>query len=440
MIYQNMPNGTDFSNYKHLYQGLNFANLGEGYNYHTQNDKFSNLSDTYLTQQATFIHDVIKETSNMNLNDLYQTNENAIFFSYLNLGTVFYSYTFGYILTIFAIILIISIVIIKIMKHNNTLIKTLKGYVVFLSAIFGSAIFAFILYYLFSYTAVLFNVIDIHSVGAVNFSSVPLVLCVIFISIILCAIITNYLIKLFKITGNDVRRSVSYVIGSMAIALSFDLQVTSYLFIYASIFLLMIELLSITIKKIDTDKLHLNLVVIGLISPIYLPMVFLSSDALGIDMSYAIAALSAIYAMLFIPNYLDSFKFFSISQIKNLIKKENKQIKPISGMISLLVLGVLILFIITSTKTNLSVNNLGKQNATMLPYDDALVYVIDEDNAHYLFKDLDAYPYLKNKLDGYTYNEQVSGYEKEDLNPLVSLTGLSNFNFSGNKDMKKKRP
>mgnify|MGYP003484984438 FL=1 len=37
MIYDMMPNGTDFSNLKPYYQGVNIANIGEGENYHKPN-------------------------------------------------------------------------------------------------------------------------------------------------------------------------------------------------------------------------------------------------------------------------------------------------------------------------------------------------------------------------------------------------------------------
>ena len=43
LVYQSMPNGTDFSNVKDYYQGINLANLGGGQNYHTQGDDPSNV-------------------------------------------------------------------------------------------------------------------------------------------------------------------------------------------------------------------------------------------------------------------------------------------------------------------------------------------------------------------------------------------------------------
>ena len=38
MVYDNMPNSTDFTTFKNTYQGLNMANIMGGENYHTQND------------------------------------------------------------------------------------------------------------------------------------------------------------------------------------------------------------------------------------------------------------------------------------------------------------------------------------------------------------------------------------------------------------------
>ena len=60
MIYSMMPNGTDFSNLKEDYQGLNMANIGGGQNYHTQNDTLENVGMSYLSQQAQMVDDLIE--------------------------------------------------------------------------------------------------------------------------------------------------------------------------------------------------------------------------------------------------------------------------------------------------------------------------------------------------------------------------------------------
>ena len=54
-----MPNYTDFTTFKDAYQGINMANIGEGENYHTQNDNPKNLQMSYLSQQAQIVDNLI---------------------------------------------------------------------------------------------------------------------------------------------------------------------------------------------------------------------------------------------------------------------------------------------------------------------------------------------------------------------------------------------
>ena len=102
MIYGMMPNGTDFSNYKDFYQGVNMANIGEGENYHTQNDSPENIRERCLTQQAQIVNRLLDKLGSYDLDLLYEAEENAIFFSYLNITTVVYNHTTVIVLAVVA--------------------------------------------------------------------------------------------------------------------------------------------------------------------------------------------------------------------------------------------------------------------------------------------------------------------------------------------------
>lgn len=433
MVYQMMPNGTDFSTYNEVYQGLNFANLGGGYNYHTQNDNYNNVGKSYLTQQANLIENIIEKTSNLNLNSLYQADNDAIFFSYFNLSTIYYSKTVAYVFACFAILLLMSLIIISIFKKRKNLIKTLKGYIVIAASIVGSIIVSYILYYILSYISALFGIINIHNIGKINYSNIPIVIFLILLTIGITAIINHQLIKILRINKNDVRRAVAYFISTLGILLTFILPVTSYMFIFTGILLLVIELLSLIVSKFNTDDLYLNLFVFGLSLFIIVPIITLASDALGLTMVYALAALSTIIVLIMIPSQLANFKYFTLENIRNIIyKQKNNNFSITTGINNLLLITLLGLFIISISKTNISVNNIGKQNSSMLPYDDALIYVINDEDSKYLIKDLDAFSYLNKNLDAYKYDQELRAYYKKDSSPDFNLDGLSDITLNNN--------
>jgi hypothetical protein len=432
MIYQNMPNGTDFSNYNEIYQGLNFANLGEGYNYHTQNDNYKNVGSSYLTQQANLIYNTIEETKNYDLNILYQAKEEAIFFSFLNVATIFYSKTFCYVIAILTILMIIGVVVLEIHKKRSNLVKTLKGYGVILASILASGVSVYILYYLCSLTAALFGAIDFHNIGEVTFSNIGLIVFLLLITIIITAFTTHYLIRLLSINGEDIRRSLTYFISFIGVVLSFIVPVASYMFIFTGFFLLIIELVELIWEKSRLSKLNLEVLVFALSLPIIIPINVLASDALGINLGFALAMLFTIFSLILVARNFKFLSYFSYRRLINLFKKDHKNPTFVTGFITLLGVSILALLIMTSFNPGLSTNTIGKQSSRMLPYDDALVYVVGEDESYYMVKDLDAYTSMNDQLRGYKYNKENGSYRKNDINNNLALEGLANINLSQN--------
>ena len=177
MVYDMMPNGTDFSNFKEAYQGLNMANIGGGENYHTQNDAPENVGMTYLSQQAQIVDAIIEKLGSYDLDQLYDADESAIFFSYLNLTTVVYNHTATIVLAIIAIILLaLNIVLSATYRKQNNVGKTAKATLAIIVGLVLSAGVTYLFYYLFQLIAALFGVIDIHMVGTITYSNVAIVI------------------------------------------------------------------------------------------------------------------------------------------------------------------------------------------------------------------------------------------------------------------------
>lgn len=419
LVYQSMPNGTDYSNLKDCYQGLNMANLGGGESYHSQNDTYENVSKVYVSQQAVIMDGLINKLANYDLTNLYSTNQDAIFFSYLNISTVVYSNTLAIIFAVITILLLVGNIILGIVYKNKNIIKTLKGYIVSLIALISSALITFIAYYVYQLVAVLAGVIDIHMLGTITYTSTPLMVGIVIMSFAICALISSIFIKLLKIDGVDVRRGIAYILAFLGIGLSFVLPEVSYLFIFTGLLLLIIEVLSSL--KIDINKYHLELLVFGLSCPIFILVIDLASAALGMTMCYVYGAIAALEFMYIVPTSLSIFKYITLAKLMNVFnkKKEKKLEKETRG--SLLIIGLVQIIFLFSVifPAHPSMNLQGKQNIKRLPYDDALVLVAKEENNNsynvdFRVYDLNTYPYMKKVLtSGYKWDNKEKAYTKD---------------------------
>jgi hypothetical protein len=153
-------------------------------------------------------------------------------------------------------------------------------------------------------------------------------------------------------------------------------------------------------------------------------VISLASDALGLNMCYAFAGLSSILGLIFIPVHLEDFRHFTFASFRRHLLKKSATPKPAYGIMNVLALSLVSFLIIAMSKGNISINYQGKQSIPYLPYDDALVYVINGESSQYMVKDLDAFTYMKKGLEGYSFDEFHQAYLK-DATDRRDLPGLS---------------
>lgn len=427
-VYDMMPNGTDYSTFKDYYQGLNFANILGGEDYHTQNDSIENISNVYKTQEAVLVDRLIENLSNYNLESLYDSNESAIFFSYLNITTIVYNNIFNIVLAVLLLILLITnIVLSVILNKENNIDKTLKAIIVSVIGLVLSMLIALICYYLFQLFAALFNTIDIHMVGSITYSNIPIVIGIGLLVLAISSIVSYFGIKIFKIEARDLTRTQAYIHALLGIILSFVLKEASYLFSLSGILLLINEVVITIFKKKNLDNYHFELLVIGLYFPIIIPIIFLATSALGLTMSYVYALVFALAIFdlgIYISQYLNNLSLFRF------FKKNKKEYTySLEGGCYILVSALIIFLIVSIIKPNANVNLLGKQGNPMLSYDDALIYVINEDEYEYRTYDLNAYPYLKKYLPNMEYNDGYYYSKTNDLGINMPIKSEMNNNI-----------
>lgn len=389
MIYDMMPNGTDFSNFKEAYQGLNFANISGGEDYHTQNDSLERtLGSAHLSQQAQIVNKIIDKLANYNLSDLYDAEESAIFFSYLNIKTVVYNHLMAVILAVIAIVLLAANVLLRAFyRKEKGLVKTAAGVGSIVIGLAFTAALTYICYYVFQYIAVLAGTIDREMVGTITYSNTAIVVGIGLVALAVTTMVSHFCCKMFKIEGRDMTRAFAYVHAVLGIVLSFVLADTSYLFIFSGI-LLMVNEVWITlagkrdekqkadaeqdadaeqnanaaqdvnaVQKTGAAQYHAELLVTAVCMPIVMPVLSLATSALGLTMAY-------VFGLIF------ALAIFSVGIYLAPYLKVKKSLLVFAA-------GCAIFLGVSLAESNAQMNLQGKQNIAKLPYDDALVYAVE---------------------------------------------------------------
>lgn len=367
MIYDMMPNGTDFSSFKEAYQGLNFANLGGGENYHTQNDDPAHLGEVYLSQNAQIVDALIEALADYDLDRLYDAQESAVFFSYLNLATPVYGRTAALVLA--AVLLVMLLANVWLNRKRRLLTRTLWGAAAIVLGLALTAGATFVCYYLFQYVAVLAGGVDIHAVGRISCSNIPIVVGIGLLALVVTVLTTRLCTGWFRISGRDMARAFSYLHGILGVALTVLLPDASYLFVFSGLLFMLCELVISLWAK--AEEYHPELLATALYMPIIMPILVLATSALGLTMAW-------VFGMLF------ALGIFSAG----IALSETNWKKPTA----LALAAALVLFLgVSLSRADASANLQGKQNNIRLPWDDALVYTVDESGrAEYRIYDLDA--------------------------------------------------
>ena len=400
LVYDTMPNYTDFTTFKEAYQGINMANITGGEDYHTQNDSAENVGAVYLSQQAQITEALIEKLGNYELSSLYDADESAIFFSYLNLTTVVYNHATAAVLAVICILLLLANIIIGAVKKQKRLKNTAKAFVGIVAGLLLSAGAAFVCYFIFQWIAVLFGVIDVQMVGTVMYSNTAIVIGIGVLTLAMTVIAAHFSCKWLKIEGRDLVRAFAYLHAVLGIALSFALADASYLFIFSGLLFTLIELLITLFPEKKIEKYHLELVVTALYFPIVIPVIVLATSALGLKMAYVYAAVFALSIFDLAVAAVPACRYLSV----RMVSKKTKSVSPAEGATHILAVSLVIFLCCSVIKPNASTNLQGKQNIVMLPYDDALVYVVDDKGeAEYRIYDLNSVGALEKYSPDMTY-------------------------------------
>lgn len=428
MVYQMMNNFTDFTSFAGEIKGYNVANIGGGHHYHTNNDSRDNLPKSYISQAANIVTSTVEATKDYNLNELYLTDDDAVYFSYLNLGTVSYSKGFAYVLNSLLLLLFIAFIIITVYRKQTNYKDTIKSVAVIIGSLFFVALVVFVLYYVSAFIAALFGTVNFHRLSDITYNNNLIAILLILMASLFAAVAVAKGATWFKLERKSLRKGLTYVITFIAMLVNIFLPMVSYLFAYLAMFLIIRELFEEIFPKLDSFNIRFSLTILTLTIPLVVPVIFLAVSALGIKSAYLVAVIISIYALVFIVSNLDKFKYLDTFYFMHRRRNKSLVLDRTRGVYCTIMKVVIVLVITLAIPVHLSDNVSSSQKYVMYPYDDAVVYVKIDEGLRAEVRDLDAYQSLNKELDGFRYKD---GVYKKELND-EDFTILANVKLVGN--------
>lgn len=228
---------------------IQVAVLGNLTALHSQEDTVANLSTAVLNQQGDFIKSYLDTFSNAT--KTYTSSSDAVYFSYLDLGTVVYSTTAAYVLGGLALALVIAAIVFNVLKKGNksfAIGKVGMGIVVSLLSILCAVVALYGMY--FACTLILsgFGVLPIQSVINLRLYNSGLMIGWILIAFAAQFGFTSLFKRVFKVKGADVTRGNAILITIVGAILSFVIPKASYYIAIPALFSALVFLL-LTIFK-----------------------------------------------------------------------------------------------------------------------------------------------------------------------------------------------
>lgn len=260
------------------YNTLNFTNRGGFNRYATASD--TKVNKKLVSQQANAMSKFVNCYKGAAIGKL-DSKSSAVYFSYLDVMTVYYPVTVAFVIAGIILGLVIAIAVLN--KRNKAFGwgRALAGAVVQLVTLLASSLAALALYYLFALLLSGFGVIPFHSLSAIKTASGGLFISASIMAVAIAIFFYIILKKTFAIKAVDVVRGNTLLFAAVAVILSFAAPALSYPFTCVALFSLVAMLMTVLFKnkfreKFSTDIERLFLYVWALVFslPLFLPLMY----------------------------------------------------------------------------------------------------------------------------------------------------------------------
>lgn len=341
-IYNMLPNVTDMNFVLSLAEKdiispsvLNFANIGGGENYHTEQDTFENMTASIPAQVYAVANSAIKAYRDYDLKTL-KAKSDAVYFSYYDLFMVNYSAILGYILAIIALGLGAAFFVFNAKNKRYSLKNLAKGLAVQAIMLLAGALIFFV-GGLFVYV-IATGAMGIEPYGLFVFeytySKIAAVAIITGFAAVACFFLYKLFAKLFKVSGKEILIGANFLVLMIGVVLSFALPSAAYMFIFTAILsqaiclceLLLGDKLQKRGMSFDGLNIHTLPFILTMFMPLSLALMF--TEALG----HIVYPIFGLFLALMLGTFLPAFsaKSFAASLISP-FKKEKKESEDASN-------------------------------------------------------------------------------------------------------------
>lgn len=441
--------------------GLSFGCIGGADKHHTALDNIKNIDKGVIKQQADMMNKFVGTFGSSDLNKL-TSSSSAVFFSYLDIGTIWYPMFVSFILGGIIIGLMVAIILFN-KKHKAFKWGRLGGGVaVQLLTILGTVVVGFVSYFLFALILSAFGVIPVTAIASITYSNIALVIGSIIFSIAFAFMFYILLKRAIGVSASDVVRGNAVIWAVAGAILSFALPSVAYLFSFVAILSLVVMLVSTILKQkfkakysMDIERLFLYVWPIVICMPIILPIITIFCAAMPAMMIPVF--MGGIVAMFgFIAPYFDYLKPVLDKVMKKMPKRTIRVERVVTERIEdkakkgkftevtgkkvfnekiewgyLNRVGIAVIAVVASVMIIFSTAFGGSfsQGITGIPtyensiYDDSIVYVWDNttNSSTIEVHDHMAYKYISRAVSGLKWDNEKKAYTK----PYTGKTILS---------------
>ncbi len=435
------------------YNTLSFTNR-DGFNrYGTATD--TEVNKKLVSQQANAMNKFVKAFANTAANKV-DSKSSAVYFSYLDVMTVYYPTAVAFVIAGIIAGLVIAIVILNIKNKAFSWGKALAGVAVQLVTLIAASVAALALYYLFALLLSGFGVLPYRGISAIKFAGSGLMLSATAFALVFAVFFYIILKRTFAVKASDVVRGNALLWAAVAFVLSFAAPAISYPFTCVALFSLTAMLMTVIFKRkfknkfgVDIERLFLYVWSIVFALPLIMPLVFAAQTLYPL---VSIVAVSAIMISLcgFITPYADYLKpvidrgfkklpmrsvryvrtvtekvedrakkgkFTEVTVKKVVTEKEHWNYHNRIGLSAAAIISAILVIIFGSINTTFSSAALGETDYYNSVYDDSLVLVYEqngssEGNLSVEVHDKIAYNYIRYAVNDLNWDSEKNAYTK----------------------------
>ena len=454
------------------YNAITFNNRGGFNRYGTATD--TTVNRKLIKQQLSAMNKFVGTFSSTDLNKL-DSKSNAVYFSYLDIMTVYYPFAVSFVFGGLLLGLIVAIIVLNQRKKAFSWGRALAGAAVQLIALLAAALSSLALFYLLALLLSGFGVVPVHSLSTVVFAGTGTLIAASFLAIALTVFFYIVLKRAFAVKAADVVRGNALIFGLVAAVLAFAAPAISYPFTCTALFALTAMLMTVLFKdkfkkkfSMDIERLFLYGWSIVFSLPLYMPLIYAAQTLFpAVSIVLALAVLIALSG--FIAPYADYLrpvidkvfkklpmrtvryertvtekvedkakkgKFTEVTTKKIVSEKEPWNYRNRMGISAVAILAVVFVLIFSSLSTTYSssaVYNAGYYDAI---YDDALLFVYEKNSSSEAetsieVHDQSAYNYIRYAINDMKWNADKKAYVKDYTASSESvLPNIVNYDFS----------